>query len=510
MEMSRRKRGEATNPVDFYYSGPKSYDDLLERHFAESMNGPTDGVDVVDHKTPKPKPSNGLQTFSLTDFYGSRTYSETLLRGSRIPARRPFLELDALDFQEDFYLSLLDWHPARPLLAVGLGRGVYLYDLEGRVARALFGTDDGARAPLVTSVHFLRSADDRLAVGFEDGRVEVWDVDRLARLLLLQSDMSLRIGVMTSSTLMADLLWLGSRSGDIYGIDVRHKSFICRLPRLDRDPLGMGGDHHVEDELQQQGHYQEICGLDLNRHQPLLASGGNDNLVNIWDLRRLGDVARLAGSAVQAVLPLTTLREHRAAVKGLKWHPVRPGILATGGGSQDHQICLWNLSVSMTDHGRLAYSAVDRRHLISRIDAKAQICKLDWLKRVVPVGGSQQASPGDNLDYDLIVAHGYSSFELAIYKTTPSLVKLHACVPHPPMHRVLQMALYDNPCDGSFNDPFVSSAPLAVASSSSSASEAASLPSTLASSLALRNSVVATCAPDKVLKLWKLEAYSNL
>jgi cell division cycle protein 20 (cofactor of APC complex) len=57
------------------------------------------------------------------------------------------------------------------------------------------------------------------------------------------------------------------------------------------------------------GHTGEVCGLRWRPDGELLASGGNDNVVNIWD-GRVGDVAEGARGSAK-----WTKRNHTAAVK---------------------------------------------------------------------------------------------------------------------------------------------------------------------------------------------------
>merc|ERR1712139_585755 len=102
-----------------------------------------------------------------------------------------------------------------------------------------------------------------------------------------------------------------------------------------------------------------------------LASGGNDNTVCIWQ-----------SSAMH--MPLHTLTGHRAAVKALRWCPWQRNVLATGGGSADRQVCLWNAS-----SGRLLMSA----------DAESQVTGVVW--------GQQ--------DRELLTAHGYSRNQLSLW-----------------------------------------------------------------------------------------------
>ena len=58
----------------------------------------------------------------------------------------------------------------------------------------------------------------------------------------------------------------------------------------------------------------------------LLASGGNDNTVHLWETGR--------------DRPLHTITEHQSAVKAVSWCPWQPGVLATAGGTVDRTIRL--------------------------------------------------------------------------------------------------------------------------------------------------------------------------
>ena len=80
-----------------------------------------------------------------------------------------------------------------------------------------------------------------------------------------------------------------------------------------------------------QGHVQEVCGLKWAPNGVQLASGGNDNLLNIWDERRLTSAP-----------PLYVLNHHKAAVKALAWCPFQKHVLASGGGTADRMIRFWN------------------------------------------------------------------------------------------------------------------------------------------------------------------------
>ena len=61
-----------------------------------------------------------------------------------------------------------------------------------------------------------------------------------------------------------------------------------------------------------------------------LASGGNDNILNIWEAAGGG----CHGSGV----PQHRLSQHQAAVKAVAWCPWQPSTLASGGGTADRTI----------------------------------------------------------------------------------------------------------------------------------------------------------------------------
>ena len=125
------------------------------------------------------------------------------------------------------------------------------------------------------------------------------------------------------------ILASGSRQGDLFLHDVRiAQHLIAKL----------------------EGHSQEVCGMawspESNSHT--LATGANDNLIHIWDDRNLA-------SAVH------TFSDHQAAIKAVAFCPWQPRTLATGGGTQDRHIRIWN-----TATGNLL-NAIDTESQVSAI-----------------------------------------------------------------------------------------------------------------------------------------------
>jgi cell division cycle 20-like protein 1 (cofactor of APC complex) len=71
-----------------------------------------------------------------------------------------------------------------------------------------------------------------------------------------------------------------------------------------------------------------VCGVKWSIDGNMIASGGNDKIVQIWDFRADQNICKF--------------QEHVAAVKALAWSPHQNYILSTGGGSSDKTIRIWN------------------------------------------------------------------------------------------------------------------------------------------------------------------------
>ncbi len=115
----------------------------------------------------------------------------------------------------------------------------------------------------------------------------------------------------------------------------------------------------------------EICGLSWNSNGYQLASGGNDNIINVWDLRNIKQ-------------PPQTIIEHVAAVRAIKWCPWDSSLLASGGGSGDMRLLIHN---------------ADRGTLVKSISTMSQVCAVEW-------------------DYDsrtLISSHGFSKYQMCLW-----------------------------------------------------------------------------------------------
>ena len=96
-------------------------------------------------------------------------------------------------------------------------------------------------------------------------------------------------------------------------------------------------------------HTREVCGLAFSASGLLLASGGSDNRVYVFDLRMLVAAhAHTRGTRnMHNYLHCITL--HTSSVRALAFSPADETLLATGGGASDRRICLWRLSIPTPD-----------------------------------------------------------------------------------------------------------------------------------------------------------------
>lgn len=91
------------------------------------------------------------------------------------------------------------------------------------------------------------------------------------------------------------------------------------------------------------GHKQEVCGLKWNTDENLLASGGNDNRLYVWNMAN--------------DQPLLKYSDHTAAVKAIAWSPHQVGSSGTG--------CFCCLILS-SDHHEARLARVGRRYCGSK------------------------------------------------------------------------------------------------------------------------------------------------
>ena len=298
----------------------------------------------------KPAPPESSRPIDLRSQY-NRPLKPAAASASQFKRRvltAPERVLDAPGLVDDYYLNLLDWSSGNQV-AIGLERSVYVWSAEsGSVAPLL-------ECPADTYIASVKWSGDGayVAAGLGTGEVQIWDVEEGSKLRSMYGH-DTRVSVMGWNK---HVLSTGARSGLVFNHDVRV------------------AQHKIAELV---SHTSEVCGLEWRSDGAQLATGGNDNLVSIWDARQLN-------------APKFQKTNHKAAIKALAWCPWQTNLLATGGGSHDRHIHFWN-----TTSGARTNS----------IDTGSQVTSLRW-----------------SLAYkELVSSSGFPDNSLSIW-SYPTLVK---------------------------------------------------------------------------------------
>ena len=269
-------------------------------------------------------------------------------RPSRNIPTAPFKVLDAPGILDDYYLNLLSWS-AQNVLAVALGAEVYLWNASNGMVTALDSGLAACEGVYYASLSWCADGS-YLSVGTSDGNVQIWDGETNQKLRTMTGNKEQEMFRVGSCSWNSYMLSSGCRGWWVH--------FESRLR------------NHIVQTFH--GHEQEVCGLEWDTEGRLLCSGGNDNLVNIWDPRK-GDEA------------LFSFNHHQAAVKAVGWCPFQSNLLATGGGSTDKSKKFWNTATGT---------------LTNSVDTGSQVCSLKWSKE----------------HRELLSSHGYADNQLVLWK----------------------------------------------------------------------------------------------
>ncbi|KAK9763777.1 substrate-specific activator of APC-dependent proteolysis, variant 2 [Basidiobolus ranarum] len=223
-------------------------------------------------------------------------------RESRLISPKPYRILDTPELKNDFYVSLIDWS-SQNMLCIGLGASLYLWNGYNGKTTKLCELSEGS----ISSVSWAQEGT-HLAMGTESGLVQIWDIERGNRVRSMPGHGG-RVGTMSWCH---HTLATGSKDRSI----------------LLRDPRSQRPYHQVL-----MGHTQEVCGLKWSTDESLLASGGNDNSVRVWETSE--------SSA------LHVFEQHVGAVKALDWSPHQSNLLVSGGGTYDKKLRFWDVATGI-------------------------------------------------------------------------------------------------------------------------------------------------------------------
>jgi len=340
-----------------------------QRVIKENLAGDLSSSRVLSFQAKPPGPPDSHSN-NLKILYSSSKSQLSSKKVARHIPQAPERILDAPDIINDYYLNLVDWS-SNNHLAVALGAHVYLWNAASGDIHQLCELE--AEDDYVSSVKWVEEGT-YLALGTSSGSVQLWDVEQ-SRMLRVLAGLDSRVASLSWNK------WLvagGSRAGQIQQSDTRvAEHCVARV----------------------QGHSQEVCGLAWAPDGKYLASGGNDNVLNIW--------ASEGHSLHTASSPLHSLTSHQAAVKALAWCPWQSNTLASGGGTADRTIKIWNAT---------------NGQMLSSTDTKSQVCSLVWAKEY----------------RELVSSHGYVNNEIIIWKY-PSMERTAELLGH--TERVLHLSL---------------------------------------------------------------------
>ena len=277
--------------------------------------------------------------------------------------------LDAPNLVDDYYLNLLEWG-ASNILAVALGPEIYLYNGDTSETSLLMSIlqDENdimnntiLNNNIVTSLSWMNNGIG-IGVGLPTGVLEIWDVNKKVKIREIEAH----------SDRISSLAWngyivsTGSKDKLIKNFDVRiQDSEISKIRQ----------------------HKQEVCALRYSPEGDLLASGGNDNTAYIWDIRKLNNkllnISNL-NEVNTCIKPLLVNNYHTAAVKAMSWCPWQRHVLATGGGSKDRTIKIFNC---------------DNNKIIKNVDTGSQVCSIVWNKK----------------EREIISSHGFNKNQITIW-----------------------------------------------------------------------------------------------
>jgi WD40 repeat protein len=174
-----------------------------------------------------------------------------------------------------------------------------------------------------TTIHF-DSTGKHLAIGTDSGTLSIYTVPDEGS----AQSWNLFSATVLCCDWMESLICCGSRDAEVVLFDVGSDNPIVR------------------DNL----HSEEVCGVLFHRDRRLIATSSNDAVVKIWDIRNFP-------------APMRVYEGHCAAVRALCWSPTVPDVIASGGGTTDKTIRIWNVATGED---------------LASVNTGSQVCNLFW------------------------------------------------------------------------------------------------------------------------------------
>lgn len=245
------------------------------------------------------------------------TITDCLFKRARPLPQRPIKVLDAPEMEDDFYKQLFHWSPVNNKIAVGLSNIIYIWDADEKKASQLCKFFDYEE---LCSLKWSPNGK-QLAFGMDTGEIKIWDITKNQSISSLPSHYD-RVSCLDWKN---DLV-SGSKDKAILISDPRDTSILKTF----------------------EAHTKQILNVsEANHNQPYILSGGNDSRAFVFDKRK-------ENSYTMKVV-------HQGPVRAIGWNTKKKNIFATGGGSTDQMLKLWNLQ---------------KQKMVDEVCTNAQICDL--------------------------------------------------------------------------------------------------------------------------------------
>lgn len=256
---------------------------------------------------------------------------------TRIKIRKTFYSDGLVD---DFYANPIDWSE-NGCVYMGLGDDLYFYKPRAQLwkqltANKLNQSFSFIHATCATYDKVLYSSCDmdRDRDRNSKGTLFIMDAPTNKTSILQKKAFE----VIRNDTSNPNVFYAGGLDGCFRGLDLRSKTGSLYKPNMDRR--------------------RRICGMSLRGD--MLAIGDNGDAVYLWDIKNLK-------------APVLTYK-HNAAVKALAFSPFNRNLVASGGGTLDKTIQIWN---------------VTKNEKMCELKTDGQITNLNWIETdtVLTTGG---------------------------------------------------------------------------------------------------------------------------
>ena len=366
MKENKTSTDSSSNMTEVLSPSKEEYNKQLAENLLSDSNGAATNSKILAFKSKAPTPK-GFENPVRSLYTSNSSAAIKSKRQLRHIPQAPERILDAPELLDDYYLNLLDWS-CNNLVSIALGATVYLWNADSGDIQQLTQTKDDD--DYITSLQW--ASDGRhIAIGTNSSETQIWDAERMKQVRSLQGHAA-RVSCIAWNNAT---LSTGGRDQNILNHDVRIR------------------EHHISTL---RGHDQEVCGLKWSPNGLQLASGGNDNILNVWDSASMGN-SRNNVQSENDVAPLHRIDAHQAAVKALAWCPFQSNLLASGGGTADRCIKFWNTNTGA---------------MLNSIDTHSQVCSLQWNKH----------------EREILSSHGFSQNQLCLWKY-PTMVKVRKVDP---------------------------------------------------------------------------------